>query len=164
MAYMTHVRTELGIKPAPVMASFSSRGPNTIEESILKVFIPKTDLWYIQWSNKRIFWVRFVSHFFFWFLQPDITAPGVNILAAYSEDASPSGSLFDNRRIPFNIVSGTSMSCPHISGIVGLLKTLYPTWSPAAIKSAIMTTGKFKTWNLNKHIYFSLAIIFVSNI
>ena len=36
MAYMTHV-TELGIKPAPIMASFSSRGPNTIEPSILKV-------------------------------------------------------------------------------------------------------------------------------
>ena len=37
MAYMTHVRTEEGIKPAPVMASFSSRGPNTVDPSILKV-------------------------------------------------------------------------------------------------------------------------------
>ena len=143
MAYMTHVRTELGIKPAPVMASFSSRGPNTVEETILKVFIPKTDLSSIQCPTKNILSLLFIS-FIFWFLQPDITAPGVNILAAYSEDASPSGSFFDKRRIPFNIVSGTSMSCPHISGIVGLLKTLYPNWSPAAIKSAIMTTGKFK--------------------
>jgi subtilisin family serine protease len=74
-------------------------------------------------------------------LQPDITAPGVNILAAYSEGTSPTDQESDKRRVPFNIDSGTSMSCPHIAGIAGLLKTLHPDWSPSAIKSAIMTTG-----------------------
>lgn len=74
-------------------------------------------------------------------LQPDITAPGVNIIAAYSEGVSPTHEEFDNRRTPFNSESGTSMSCPHVSGIVGLIKTLHPNWSPAAIRSAIMTTG-----------------------
>lgn len=74
-------------------------------------------------------------------LQPDITAPGVSVIAAYSKAASPTGLVFDKRRVSFNSVSGTSMSCPHVSGVVGLLRTLHPDWSPAAIKSAIMTTG-----------------------
>ncbi|MCH85496.1 subtilisin-like protease-like, partial [Trifolium medium] len=72
---------------------------------------------------------------------PDITAPGVNIIAAYSGGISPSEMDFDKRRIPFITMSGTSMSCPHVTGIVGLLKTLHSDWSPSAIKSAIMTTG-----------------------
>ncbi|KAH7674294.1 Tripeptidyl-peptidase II protein [Dioscorea alata] len=75
-------------------------------------------------------------------LKPDITAPGLSILAAYSKDAPPSELSFDKRRVPFNVLSGTSMSCPHIAGIVGLLKTLHPDWSPAAIRSAIMTTAR----------------------
>ncbi|XP_020588592.1 subtilisin-like protease SBT5.3 [Phalaenopsis equestris] len=75
-------------------------------------------------------------------LKPDITAPGVSIIAAYSEGTSPSGLDFDKRRFPFNLESGTSMACPHVAGIVGLLKSLHPNWSPAAIKSAIMTTAK----------------------
>jgi len=80
------------------------------------------------------------NHFFFVF-QPDITAPGVDIIAAYSEAASPTEESFDTRRVPYMVDSGTSMSCPHISGVVGLLKTLHPDWSPAAIRSAIMTSG-----------------------
>ncbi|XP_002509667.2 subtilisin-like protease 3 [Ricinus communis] len=67
-------------------------------------------------------------------LKPDIIGPGVNILAAWpvSEEEAP------NR---FNMKSGTSMSCPHLSGIAALLKSAHPDWSPAAIKSAIMTTA-----------------------
>ncbi|KAJ4747969.1 Subtilisin-like protease [Rhynchospora pubera] len=75
-------------------------------------------------------------------LKPDITAPGVSVIAAYSGAVSPTGlDDFDKRRVKFNSISGTSMSCPHISGVVGLLHTLYPHWSPAAIRSAILTTA-----------------------
>jgi len=100
--------TQLGVKPAPVVASFSSRGPNTLTPEVLK---------------------------------PDITGPGVNILAAWTGSVGPTGLAFDNRRVPFNIISGTSMSCPHISGLGALLKGAHPKWSPAAIKSAMMTTA-----------------------
>lgn len=66
--------------------------------------------------------------------QPDIAAPGVNILAA----VPPSG---PNKKGAFKFYSGTSMATPHVSGIVALLKSLHSDWSPAAIKSAILTTG-----------------------
>ncbi|TKY70882.1 Subtilisin protease SBT1.2 [Spatholobus suberectus] len=67
-------------------------------------------------------------------LKPDIIGPGVNILAAW-------GVSVDNKIPAYNIVSGTSMSCPHLSGVAALLKSAHPDWSPAAIKSAIMTTA-----------------------
>ncbi|URD82755.1 subtilisin-like protease [Musa troglodytarum] len=61
-------------------------------------------------------------------LKPDIIGPGVNILAGWNSQA-------------FALLSGTSMSCPHLSGIAALIKKAHPGWSPAAIKSAIMTTA-----------------------
>ncbi|KAK1616438.1 hypothetical protein QYE76_021955 [Lolium multiflorum] len=60
-------------------------------------------------------------------LKPDIAAPGVSILAA-------SGDSY-----VFN--SGTSMACPHVSAVTALIKSVHPDWSPAMIKSAIVTTA-----------------------
>ncbi|MEL7311233.1 MAG: S8 family serine peptidase [Pseudomonadota bacterium] len=69
-------------------------------------------------------------------IKPDITAPGVNILAAYTpEQATGGGSLYD-------YLSGTSMSGPHIAGLGALLKEARPNWTPAQIKSALMTTSR----------------------
>ncbi len=64
-------------------------------------------------------------------LKPDVSAPGVDILAAVSPD---SGREFD-------LLSGTSMSSPHVAGLGALLTHAQPTWTPAMIKSALMTTG-----------------------
>lgn len=75
------------------------------------------------------------------FVQPDITAPGVDVLASFSEAVPISESKYNTRRWPFNLLSGTSMACPHVAGIMALLRKQYPHWSPAAIRSAIMTTG-----------------------
>jgi subtilisin family serine protease len=74
-------------------------------------------------------------------LKPDVTAPGVDILAAWTGANSPTQLDSDPRRVQYNIISGTSMSCPHVSGIAALLRQARPGWSPAAIKSAMMTTA-----------------------
>ncbi|KAF5734851.1 hypothetical protein HS088_TW15G00346 [Tripterygium wilfordii] len=93
---------------APMVAQFSSRGPNFISPGILK---------------------------------PDIIGPGVGILAAWISADKNQGYSNKNTKPTFHMISGTSMSCPHLSGIAALLKSSHPHWSPAAIKSAIITTA-----------------------
>ncbi|KAL3824155.1 hypothetical protein ACJIZ3_020184 [Penstemon smallii] len=78
-------------------------------------------------------------------LKPDVTAPGVEILAAFSPKASPSDDPSDKRSVKYSILSGTSMSCPHVAGAAAYIKSLHPNWSPSAIKSALMTTA----WKMN---------------
>lgn len=108
----------------------------------------------MKYLRKRYFYIKTVSLIVIYIcnvnilnelniplLQPDITAPGVNILAAWTPKTSPTLLPIDSRSVNWNFDSGTSMSCPHISGIVALLKSAHPDWSPAMIKSAIMTTG-----------------------
>ncbi|RZC82259.1 hypothetical protein C5167_045045 [Papaver somniferum] len=73
-------------------------------------------------------------------LKPDISAPGDSIIAAFPPPVGSAGETENYQR--YVVSSGTSMACPHISGVVGLLKTLHPDWSPSAIKSAIMTTAR----------------------
>jgi subtilisin family serine protease len=70
-------------------------------------------------------------------IKPDVTAPGVQILAGNSPTPAlgTPGELFQS-------ISGTSMSSPHVAGLLALLKQAFPAWSPAMAKSALMTTAR----------------------
>jgi subtilisin family serine protease len=71
-------------------------------------------------------------------IKPDVTAPGIQILAGNSPfpdpNSTPPGELFQ-------AIAGTSMSSPHVAGIFALLKQAHPEWSAAEAKSALMTTA-----------------------
>ncbi|XP_024540708.1 subtilisin-like protease SBT4.8 [Selaginella moellendorffii] len=71
---------------------------------------------------------------------PDLVAPGADILAAWSPE-QPINDYGKPMYTDFNIISGTSMACPHASAAAAFVKSRHPSWSPAAIKSALMTTG-----------------------
>jgi subtilisin family serine protease len=77
------------------------------------------------------------------FLKPDVSAPGVQILAGASpapdaptpaEGGNPPGEFFQ-------AIAGTSMSSPHVAGAAVLLRAAHPDWTPGEIKSALMTTA-----------------------
>ncbi|KAG5616136.1 hypothetical protein H5410_015960 [Solanum commersonii] len=75
-------------------------------------------------------------------LKPDLSALGVDILAAWSEGTTVTGNIHgDKRVVPSNIISGTSMACPHATAAALYVKSFNPTMSPAAIKSALMNTA-----------------------
>lgn len=98
---------------APVMANFSSRGPNRYDANVLK---------------------------------PDMTAPGVDIIAGTSPglDQAAHADIINGTLVPpaaFESMQGTSMSAPHVTGLSALLRQKYPSWTPAMIKSALMTTA-----------------------
>ena len=70
-------------------------------------------------------------------IKPDVTAPGVRILAGHTPEPND-GSAGDF----YQYLQGTSMSSPHVAGIAALLKQKHKTWTPAMIKSALMTTAR----------------------
>lgn len=99
--------------PAPMMATFSSRGPNKADSNVLK---------------------------------PDLTAPGVSIVAQVSPplDVEQHAAIVSGTGVAppaWGVMDGTSMATPHVAGIALLLKQAHPDWGPAAIKSALMTTA-----------------------
>lgn len=72
-------------------------------------------------------------------LKPDIAAPGVAIMA---QGYAP-GVTGEARHLGYGQANGTSMAAPHVAGAAALLKQRYPMWTPADIKSALMSTSKY---------------------
>ncbi|CAI5973658.1 unnamed protein product [Closterium sp. NIES-65] len=97
---------------APVMAPFSSTGP-IVDPNLPSGHSPE------GFTND--------------ILKPDITGPGVNLLGPMASGKKGEAA--------YQLLSGTSMAVPHLVGIAALIMQKYPSWSPAAVKSAIMTTS-----------------------
>ncbi|HEY3484816.1 MAG TPA: S8 family serine peptidase, partial [Ilumatobacteraceae bacterium] len=74
------------------------------------------------------------------YIKPDITAPGVQILAGHTP--TPESNLEGPPGEHFQAIAVTSMSSPHIAGSAVLLKALHPDWTPMEIRSAMMLTAK----------------------
>lgn len=121
-------KTIIGESVASKVGASSGRGPSSFSPAILKVLFhsslfPEYKIWVI---------LRKLFFSFLRVLQPDIAAPGVTLVTSkIPTDQDTSEFAY----------SGTSMATPVIAGIVALLKISHPDWSPAAIKSALVTTG-----------------------
>jgi subtilisin family serine protease len=74
-------------------------------------------------------------------IKPDVAAPGVDVLSS-----GYGGGAYPGPFTGFGAVSGTSMATPHVAGSAALLKQLHPSWTPAQIKSALMTTATENVW------------------
>ena len=77
-------------------------------------------------------------------LKPDITAPGVDILAAFNT----LGNTGQIGSAEWGVISGTSMSSPHSAGAAALVRAVHPNWTPAQVQSALMTTALTSSINV----------------
>ncbi|GJP41030.1 hypothetical protein CLOM_g676 [Closterium sp. NIES-68] len=96
----------------PVIASFSSSGPLADPADSPMHPYPTNDI-----------------------LKPDLVAPGLSLWSAAA------GSLENAGVVTFGLLSGTSMATPHVAGVAALLVQRNPTWSPAQVMSAMLTSA-----------------------
>lgn len=75
------------------------------------------------------------------FIKPDVTAPGVQILAGMTPQHIASDKALGPQGELFQAIAGTSMSSPHAAGVSALVKAAHPDWTPGQIKSALMTSA-----------------------
>ncbi|MPZ28391.1 MAG: S8 family serine peptidase [Micromonosporaceae bacterium] len=75
-------------------------------------------------------------------IKPDVTAPGVNILAGNTPTPDPTAEGASAPGELFQAISGTSMASPHVAGVLALIKQAHPDWTPAMAQSAVMTTAR----------------------
>ncbi|KAK9073368.1 hypothetical protein SSX86_007692 [Deinandra increscens subsp. villosa] len=74
-------------------------------------------------------------------LKPDILAPGVDVLGAVRPDVPFMEAGNYDLVTDYALYSGTSMAAPHVAGVAALVKAVHRNWSPAAIRSAIITSA-----------------------
>ena len=72
-------------------------------------------------------------------IKPDVTAPGIQVLAGMTPQ--PTGTVNGPPGNLYQAIAGTSMSSPHAAGVSALVKAAHPWWTPAMIKSALMTSA-----------------------
>lgn len=103
--------------PVDTVVGFSSRGPN----------------------------LNATTHTFISVNKPDVTAPGIHVLAGaspqYVTEVNGETGLYGQQGQLFQVIQGTSMSSPHVAGVAALLKALHPAWTPSQIRSALMSTA-----------------------
>ncbi|HRK45289.1 MAG TPA: S8 family serine peptidase, partial [Nocardioides sp.] len=68
-------------------------------------------------------------------LKPDISAPGVDITAARSQD------MTDGDTGMYRTLSGTSMATPHVAGAAAILAQEHPGWTGEQLKEQLMSTA-----------------------
>ncbi|CAI5475059.1 unnamed protein product [Closterium sp. Yama58-4] len=103
---------------APVVAAFSSSGPL-----------------HRPWSRPP------PGHATNSLLKPDVIGPGVDLWAAWVGTVPGEAGGRGGRGGEASQLSGTSMATPHLAGIAALIMQKHPSWSPAQVMSAIMTTA-----------------------